>query len=305
MEKSLFLSLITFVVCACSQNEKKPDAAVPLTEQELFDAYYVQKDLLEHFAETSFQTLGTGLEDAAPYKDTALIVRFLDDYKDSIEWISATPLQPEELIRYFYTIDLNNDGQPDLAYQGPTGGEPTVVNFFLQNSLGFQKIFSGYQKISSLTFNDDKLAYFTLANPGCCADPQIVEYTYSVSFRDSIPIVQKIKTIGFVRSTELAKDQFRNPSSIIVKKDNARLRTETIVFEGVVNPAWDNNGNIIGLYKKGSYGSALGSKQDSSGAWLFVLMDARNKPDSCVFQTFLEQPTYIYGWIKKEDVLEH
>lgn len=303
-KKFLFLSLITLVLYSCSHNEKKPDAAIPLTEQELVDAYFERKDLLEHIAETSFQTLGTRLEDAAPIKDTALIVRFLADYADSLEWISSTQVSPQDLIRHFYSIDLNNDGLPDLAYQGPSGGEPTVLHFFLQDSIEFKRIFTGYQKITSLTFSEDKLAYFTLANPGCCADPQILEYTYSVSFTESIPSFQKIKTTGYLRSTELVKDQFSHPKSFLVKKDNARLRSESIEFEGIENPARGNNGNIIGLYKKGSYGTALGSKQDSTGLWYFVLMDAWNKPDSCDFQTFLEQPTHIYGWIKKEDILE-
>jgi hypothetical protein len=299
MNIPVLLSVSIILVCSCQRTVHQP--VLEATEQELFDNYVEQRNNRDNMSDSAYFTSGQRLWQVEQQRDPSLIHSFLSVYFDSMQF-AGTQFQPRELIRYFYTIDFNNDDQLDIAYEGPTGGEPTMTEFYLQDSLKFRKVFSGYQKVTSLTFDNEMLAYFTLANPGCCADPQIVEYTYSVSFAEPGPAFRLIKTIGFLMATELVKDTFKQPKPFKVKQHNARLRAESIVFEGIINPAWDNNGNIIGLYKTGSTGTALGSKQDSTGAWLFVMMHAINKPDSCVFTTFLEQPTDIYGWMKKEDV---
>ena len=53
-----------------------------------------------------------------------------------------------------------------------------------------------------MDYSDNKLHSFTLINPGCCADPQFVEYYFSVEYNDDIPAFVLDKTIGYLSNTE-------------------------------------------------------------------------------------------------------
>lgn len=234
-------------------------------------------------------------------RDTVVIAELLRTYTSKIFGFEDYPFKQSKLVQYTYLIDIDNNGYKDLVYQGPTGGEPNQVVIFLNQGDSFVEVFRQQQDIFEIGFEGNKLSSLSITNPGCCVDPQVVDYYYQVSFVDSNkPKFELIRTTGYVRGHEKPLSKFSREKKIKVVRAGAKLRAECYELDSE-HPIYGESGNAITTYQKGSTGRALGEKNVNGVIWVYVLMDKRTKFDNDDYPTFKEQPTELYGWIKKSE----
>ena len=261
--------------------------------------YFEWTEKIERLKEPDYNR--TILADYEKNRDTLLLHDFIAMYYDSMNLYNEFPYQTRELVKYLYAIDINGDELLDVFYQGPTGGELNITQIFLNKGTYYKKVFTGYQDIVQMAFNKSKLVSFKLYNPGCCADPQTVEYFHEITYNKDEPIFSLSKTIGYFYPTEKVKNSFNPVQDFFVTVEKSNLRKECYFLDGVEHPVTGGEGNIIAAYKRGAKGKALGHKKDGKNEWIYVLMVSSDKIDHCEFSTFMEQPTEIYGWILKTD----
>ena len=306
--KSTFYILTILILVSCGQkntSEENKSNSTNLTEEEKIknDSIELEKHY-SYYKKTTYENYRQYntkiVADYEKERDTLSIIDFLESHISKIFTHEDFPFEPSDLIKYVFLIDINNDADKDVIYQGPTGGEPNMTVIFLKQDKNYLEVFRQYQDIFEIEFMDDKLSRLALTNPGCCADPQVVDYFYSVSYNDNKPTFKLERTIGYLSSYEKPKNNFSQAKSFTVTQDNAKLRNECYELD-TEHPYYGESGNILTTYKKGSTGRAFAEKNENGVFWLYVLMDKKNKFDNNDFPTFKEQPIELYGWIKKNE----
>lgn len=304
LHRSIFTSCFYLLNCISLSAQSTDSLFTGDKAEGLFQQYLSAASELPEINAEDFYYKGTTIKDLETFKDEALIRTFLNGYFDSIEWI--TPFgKPDEFIQYLHTIDLNGDHLADIIYQGPTGGEIDITEFFLQTNTGFKKVFSGYQTICSMEFCHQQLCRFVLANPGCCDDPQEIENFYEVTFLTDRAVIFIDSSIGFLRLSEQPLSRFNTALRFTTTAAHSRLRSETLLFDNAIHPVRGSVGNIICTYTAGNTGMALATKQNNTGTWIFVLMDAVRGLETTPFDRLSEHPTKIYGWMLVSDTDLH
>lgn len=233
-------------------------------------------------------------------RDTVAILEFLKENISKMFGHDDFPFLPEDLLPYTYQIDINNDADKDFIYQGPTGGKPNMTVVFLKQGNSFSEVFRQYQDVFEMKFKDNKLSRLSLTNPGCCADPQVVDYYYTVSFFDDKPKFELARTTGYLRGYEKPAQKFNQTQKITITKEGAKLRNDCYELD-TEHPYYGASGNVLATYQAGSTGKALAEKNDKGVIWLYVLMDKKSIFDRDDFPTFKEQPIELYGWVKKDE----
>ena len=233
-------------------------------------------------------------------RDTILIIGFLKDNISKIFTFKDFPFQYSELVKFISLIDINNDGLKDVIYQGPNGGESNMTVVFLKQNNNYLEVFRQYQDVFEIEFKDNKISKISLTNPGCCAEPAVVDYFYSVSYSHNKPIFKLETTTGYLSGFEKPNNKFSQEITFVITNENAKLRNQCYELDAV-HPFYGENGNILTTYQKGSRGSAIAEKNENGELWLYVLMDNKVKFNKSDFPIFKEQPIKLYGWIKKND----
>jgi len=298
--------LTILTLCSCEQTnttvENKSEVIV-LTEEDK-----IKNDSIE-FEKHSLYYKKTAYENYRPYntkiiadyekdRDSIAIIEFLETNISKIFTYDDFPFQQSDLITHIYLIDINNDDFKDVIYQGPTGGEPNMTVIFLNQESNYSEVFRQYQDIFEVEFKDNKLTSLALTNPGCCADPQVVDYFYKISYNNNKPTFDLIRTTGYLSGYEKPKNKYNKKKPFTTLKDNVKLRNECYELD-TEHPYYGESGNILTTYQKGSTGRAFAEKKENDVIWLYVLMDKKSKFDTNDFPTFKEQPIELYGWIKK------
>lgn len=295
--------LTTLLFCSCGQqkNETVDNNADQnaQTDSAKLERYFQWTEKMDYIKAYDYDL--SVLPTTEKNRDTVMLFNFLTTNYDSVKLYADFPYQPTDLVKSIFAIDFNGDNLLDIIYDGPTGGEQNVTQLFLNKGDHYEKVFSGYQDIIKADFSNNRLNSFTLINPGCCADPQIVEYYYSVKYHDNKQTFTLDKTIGYLSQTEKPQRQLSEFKEFVVQTNNAKLRSDCYKFDNVEHPVYGTNGNAIATYKSGSKGKALGMKKDKDVEWIYAIMNSDNKIDSCDFPTFKEQPTELRGWILKTE----
>ncbi len=306
--KSTFYILTILILVSCGQkntNEENKSNSTNLTEEEKIKNDSIELDKhYSYYKKTTYENYRQYntkiVADYEKERDTLSIIDFLESHISKIFTYEDFPYEPSDLIKHVFLIDINNDGDKDVIYQGPTGGEPNMTVIFLKQDKNYLEVFRQYQDIFEIEFMDEKLNRLALTNPGCCADPQVVDYFYSVSYNDNKPTFKLERTIGYLSGYEKPKNNFSQEKSFTITQDNAKLRNECYELD-TEHPYYGESGNILTTYKKGSTGRAFAEKNENGVFWLYVLMDKKSKFDKNYFPTFKEQPIELYGWIKKNE----
>ena len=303
MKRLPSISLILFL-CSCGQQTYEPAIGnaghSSLPDSVKLDQYFQWSEKIEYI--NAYKYDQSFLSRTEENRDTIFLLNFLTSNYDNIKYDDEFSIPPNELVSSTYAIDINGDSLLDIIYDGPTGGEQSITHFFLNEGDHYEKIFSGYQHLILADLSNGTLNSFVLINTGCCADPQIAEYYYSVTYSGLTPTFNLDKTIGYLGATEKLKKSFDTPKAFDVKTDHARLRTDCYILDNVEHPVYGSNGNSIATFKSGSKGKALGMKSDKGVEWIYAIMDSGNELESCEFPTFKEQPTEIRGWILREAI---
>jgi len=296
----LIIILGAIPICTMGQDDhSKNDKTQYLIDSAKIENYFQWTNNIEYQKTYNFDS--KVLSNNEKKRDTQFLTNFIENNYDIVKLYDEFPFSPAMLIDYLYAIDINGDNLLDIFYQGPTGGEPNITQIFLNKGEKFERIFKEYQDIIQMAFKNNKLTSLTLINPGCCADPQIVEYHYKVSYENSNPIFSLGKTIGYMSMTEQVETKYEKERKFKTLNNETKLRNDCYFFDNIEHPVYGGEGNVIITYKKGSTGKAIGYKKDTDREWIYVLMDSTNEMASCDFPTFLEHPTEIYGWILKTE----
>lgn len=287
----LIITLTAISFYSYGQNSK--------TDTDKIVKYFEWTGKIEYLKEPEYNR--TILADIEKNRDTLFLQNFMAIYYDSVKQYDEFPFQPKDLVKYLYAIDLNGDNLLDIFYQGPSGGEPNITQIFLNQGDRYRKVFTGYQDIVDMTFKKNKLVSFKLYNPGCCADPQTLEYNYQINYNKDEPKFILSATTGFLYLTEKAENSFNPTRDFAITVDKSNLRKECYFFDDVEHPVNGSRGNITATFTRGAKGKALGFKKVQENEWIYVLMEPTSKIEHCDFSNFMAQPTHIYGWILMND----
>ena len=236
------------------------------------------------------------------HRDTILLLQFLNQNFELVKPYPNYPYQPKDVLESTYGIDFNGDGLLDIIFVGPIVNG-TITELFLHRGDHYQKVFSGDQFIDRINFSNNRLHSFTLLNPGCCADPQFLEYYYDVKYSQDKISFLLLKTVGEVFGTQKPQKILPIADEFSVVSSKANLRRTCYIFDIIDSSAFDYGryGNLIASYSKGAKGKVLGTKKDKGIEWLYVLMNSDRKIENCDYPSFLKQPTEIKGWMFQTD----
>lgn len=190
------------------------------------------------------------------------------EYLYEYEW--AQPKKP--FVDHFLFIELNNDGKPDLIFQGESGGEPRCVKIHFSNENGFDSSIVFMQYLKELKVNNGRIKSITLVDPGCCAEyiEQELTYVFDNEFNSK-------RTIQRARIGKLERQYEILESPIYFKVLNAKYKlrgepsiddTNTFIYD------YPKIGNTIAIFQKGATGKAWAiDKSDPERDWWYVEMN--------------------------------
>ena len=74
------------------------------------------------------------------------------------------------LENHLHIIDFNGDGLDDIIYDGDSGGEPTEISIYINTGNSFERIFTEYQEIYKIVFENGKVQKLYIRDGGCCCE---------------------------------------------------------------------------------------------------------------------------------------
>jgi len=290
--------IIAFLVLSCNQNKEihkddqtnLPEVKTNEPDSVVFEKYSKWQESRKYNETSTRDTLI--LKSFEKNKDIAFLQEFLLAHDSLI----VSEYSFEEILSHLYAIDINGDNKKDVVFEGPSGSERDVVHIYLNKENNFEKVFTQYQYFRNLKFKNNRLISFSISNPGCCADPQVIDYDYTVSYKNDQPKFDLSKSTGYLEHSQKAITKLPVPTNFTIKKDGAVTRTECYIFD-IEHPFYGPEGNIVSKFKKGDTGMAIASSNEDGQEWLYVLMSPTKAKN--INPTFGEQPTYTYGWILK------
>jgi hypothetical protein len=202
----------------------------------------------------------------------------------------------------FHIIDVNSDGQKDVIYYGFAGSEKnSIILFIYENGKYVEKI-NTYGEIIEINRELDYLPMtFKILNSPCCEDVVygFEEYNYFVE-SDKIFYNNSIN-IKFLRNTFFPiLDDNHKYILFETTSEKYNLRNSPKIING-------DNDNIVSVYPKGSFGTAIYSKKDKENEnriWWFVIM--RNNKDVLSTNLYDENNSSYYsiGWMSSKTLLK-
>jgi hypothetical protein len=219
-------------------------------------------------------------------------------------------LDLDSLRKALHFLDLNGDGKEDVIFEGQSDGEANEVAIFINTRQGYKKVFSTYQGVVKMDWENKRLARLYIDDWGCCDDYIERHMIYHVSYNQiGIPKFNKV-------CQGLSIYNGFTPDSLLEKKftfevlnEGYKMRSAPKIDDASVQP-WDNDqtkntgsGNIIGRLLKGARGTALAKKLDNTGReWLFVQIDKAYFLKNDIFYEENKFPTKYIGWISSRFV---
>lgn len=240
-------------------------------------------------------------------KDTLMINELLVQYPDLLTLYQYNDNSLDELKKDLHFVDVNGDKHNDIVFQGNSGGESEMTSIYLSDGYTFEKIFSEYQYIENLQFDDNKLISFEMFSPGCCADPQMVIFDYEVSHNNHTMSFSIKKARGYLDYTEAPTDILKEPVFFAITKETVPVRCDSYILDDTPNPEFEgygDEGNSIAYTTKGKVGQAIAYKISNSQEWIFALLPCENSDYEYYSLNEEGNPSYpkeMYGWILKSD----
>ena len=297
----LVLISISLIIASCNQTKKEvsENKDLVVTDSAKMEDYYKWTADITYFNAYNYDK--TVIASVEKNRDSLNILELIINNYDVIKPSVDFSIEPTELVKSVYAIDINGDNLLDIIYQGPSGVEQNITQFFINKGNHYEKVFNGYFEVIEAKFVDNKLKSLTVINPGCCADAQITEYKYVVNYTENTPKFILDSTLGYLNQTEKPQKLFPSPLQFTVLTENAKLRNDTYILDDIEHPIYGPKGNVVAIYNSKSKGTAIGYKKDDDNEWIYAVLYADNKYNSGEFTTFAEQLTAIRGWILKSD----
>jgi hypothetical protein len=214
-----------------------------------------------------------------------------------------------DLEKHLHIIDFNDDDLDDIIFDGYSGEEPMEISIFINTENSFVKIFTEYQEIYKIVFENGKVQRLYIQDGGCCAEIVGINKIYYVNYSSKLPKVNRISEAQYLLDwTEYPNKYFDKPIKFEVLNNKYNIKFSPIIDD--TTEVWycgePQNGNSLGKIKSGSIGYALAEETDSTGRiWWFVAMI----PDSKIYEPIyyegkISSDTYKLGWISSRFVKE-
>ncbi|WP_340153375.1 hypothetical protein [uncultured Marivirga sp.] len=209
---------------------------------------------------------------------------------------------------YTRAVDLNNDGLQDVVFDGPSGGEPNIVYFFIQTNSGFEQVFEVMQGISKVTWKDELLSQVITSDWGCCASIHLTHTIYNVNYdNQNRPVFTKaFQSIEVRDELTKPKEYLSDPIRFTVNNQGYKLRLEPAINDTTEYHWLDITGNTFANLKAGTVGTALAEQTDETGRiWWYVAINFDTNVQNCILNTTDEFPTKVISWISSRYVTKN
>lgn len=211
-----------------------------------------------------------------------------------------------ELDSCLHVFDFNNDGLDDIIFDGWSGGEPRLIEIFINTGQTFEKIFTDYQGIKKLTFEKNRVTKLYIDDWGCCCDYTDRNKIYEVDYSSKIPSLRIVSQLQYINNTVFPESYFNKPVKFEVINNNYNIRLSPVIDDTTHNGYCGElrNGNYTGKLKSGDTGYALAEKKDATGrTWWYVAINPNEKIlESLYFDAQDEPKSYKLGWISSRYV---
>ncbi len=197
-------------------------------------------------------------------------------------------------------VDINNDKLVDIIYQGPWGGEGSIVHFFIRTPEGFEKVFTTRQGIVKVEWKEEFLNKIFVRDWGCCADPTLTNSVFQISYQNKIPTFELVwQSIELEEFLTKPKNYFPEPQRFEIENEKYKLRANPWIDDETENYHLEITGNTIGILKKGYMGTAYASREDETGrTWWYVIIDSQHElEDAYINYPYYEFKPHLVGWI--------
>jgi hypothetical protein len=212
----------------------------------------------------------------------------------------------KDLDSCLHVIDFNNDRLDDLIFDGWSGGEPRLISIFINNGKSFDKVFTDYQGIHKMIFQDNKVSKLYIQDWGCCCEYIVRNKIYSVNNNSKLPKIQLINQLQYIERTEFPVKYFDKPIKFEVSNNNYKIRFSPVIDDTTeVGYCGElRNGNWLGKIKSGTLGYALSEKSDTTGRiwWFVAIVPDSQLSESLYFDIKEESKSYKLGWISSRYV---
>jgi hypothetical protein len=225
--------------------------------------------------------------------------KHIGQLRHHFEYLASGPDLEDKMLDYFHFIDLDDDGDLDLLFDGWSGGEPMCIRIFNNKNGEYNEVFTAYQKITDLTFEDNKLSKLSVYDPGCCASYIEFDEDYEFMLHKDTFQYTLVNRTAFLFPTEKPVEFLPDVIDFEVQNEPYYLRLTPNIDTAAQVFAEDlQSGNIIATFRKGTKGKAYAEKSDNTGrVWWFVEIDAADKPIHSFFYDIDEKPTRLKGWM--------
>ena len=221
----------------------------------------------------------------------------MDKIKAEFPFYSEAEDWPGNYITKFHYIDLDNDNDYDLIYDGWSGSEPMMVNIFINISGTYNLVLKQFMYVNEIDISDNILQRMVIYDPGCCAE--IMEHWYIYFFESKPDMINCWLSDHFTYHVETTKpnDYFDKTIKFEVINETYSLRiTPEIDNKGNFYPD-DSEGNQIKTFSKGDIGEALAQQIDSTGRiWWYVTMNNKEKRITKTADPDIFPPKFV-GWM--------
>ncbi len=248
-----------------------------------------------------------GLEATDEYEVKRVFVEFVESNELLSSERRMLEMMEKKLRFSIKAVDLNNDQQTDIIYQGPHGGEGSLIHIFIQSNATFEKVFTVRQGIVKVSWKGELLDRLYICDWGCCDDPTLTNSVYQVSYSDNRLHFQLIwESVELEEFLTKPKTYFDKPKRFEILNVEYKLRANPFIDNTTENHHLKITGNTIGILKKGFQGTAYASSEDETGrTWWYVLVDRKYElKDAYINYPYHEFKPYLIGWISSRYVKE-
>jgi|SRR5690554_2363770 len=241
--------------------------------------------------------------------NSALIEKFIDLTPQEFQNYRLNEpysLTISDLTKALHIIDLNNDGLDDIIFDGLSGGEPRQISIFINNGHSFDKVFTDYQQISSLKFDQGVLSEIQIKDWACCDGFTETYRLYDVSYIKGAFKFIFIESFMYLDNTTLPEFYWTERKKIKVLNDKYNIRFSPQIDDSTeVYYDWrPTYGNTVGKLEKNTIACAISESTDLTGRiWFFVaIYPEYDIQESYLFNHKDEIRSYKCGWISSRFV---
>ena len=212
----------------------------------------------------------------------------------------------DSLYNDLHFLDINGDGINDIVFDGESGGEPRLIEIYINQGKTYKKVFSEMQGVVKMDWQGGRLSRIFIRDWGCCDAYLEFHKIYNVKFDDKgIPTFDQIYQAASVYEGAVPDSILETPFRFEVINQGYNIRSAPIKDDSSMQ-YWNNegekrkgNGNSIGLLVKAAKGIALAKTVDNTGReWLYVDIDEGYLfPANNIIYKENKFPTKLTGWI--------